>query len=152
VRTPLAACLLATLALAACGDADREVPGGADPAAATVIDRWATALRDGDVDAAARFFAVPSLVQNGPVPLRIRSRSDAKLFNASLPCGAELTEARPEGGFVVATFTLTERPGPGTCGQGTGETAQAAFAIEDGEIVEWRRIFEDGGQAPGRSV
>jgi hypothetical protein len=148
----LAGCLLCALTLVACGDADPEIPGGADPAEAMVIDEWATTLREGDVDAAARFFALPSVAQNGPVPLRIRDLADAKLFNASLPCGAELTNATPEGGFIVATFTLTERPGPGVCGQGTGEIAQAALVIEDGEIVEWRRVVPGGEQAPGRSL
>ena len=145
-------CLLVTLAFVACGDADPEIPGGADPAATTVIDEWATALREGDVDAAARFFAIPSVAQNGSVPLRIRDLADAKLFNASLPCGAELTNATQEDDFVIATFTLTERPGPGVCGQGTGETAQTAFVIEDGEIVEWRRVVPADEPAPGSSV
>jgi hypothetical protein len=146
-------CCLAVLALAACGDdADPEVPGGADPAEVTVIDEWATALREGDVDAAARFFAIPSVAQNGSAPFRIRDLADAKLFNASLPCGAELTEATQEDDYVIATFTLTERPGPGACGQGTGETAQTAFVIEEGEIVEWRRVVPTDEQVPGSSV
>ena len=42
--------------------------------------------------------------------------------------------------WSLATFRLTERPGPGSCGTGTGATAQTAFLIEDGEIVEWRRV------------
>jgi hypothetical protein len=145
-------CLLVTLAFVACGDTDPQIPGGADPAATTVIDEWATALREGDVDAAARFFAIPSVAQNGSAPLRIRDLADAKLFNASLPCGAELTNATQEDDFVIATFTLTERPGPGVCGQGTGETAQTAFVIEDGEIVEWRRVVPADEPAPGSSV
>ena len=152
MKSLLVSCLVVALAFVACGDTDPEIPGGADPAEATVIDEWATALREGDVDAAARFFAIPSVAQNGSVPLRIRDLADAKLFNASLPCGAELTNATPEGGFVIATFTLTERPGPGDCGEGTGETAQTAFVIEDGEIVEWRRVVPADEPAPGSSV
>lgn len=143
---------LAALVLAACGDAEREIPGGADPAGAEVIDEWATALREGDLDAAAGFFALPSVAQNGSVPFRIRDLGDARLFNASLPCGARLTSATPEGRFILATFTLTERPGPGTCGEGTGEQAQTAFRIEDGEIIEWRRVVAGAEQAPGATV
>jgi hypothetical protein len=148
---PIAVCLLCALSLTAC-DADPEIPGGADPAEARVIDEWAMTLSEGDVDAAAGFFAIPSVAENGPVPIRIRDLDDARLFNASLPCGAELTNATPEGDFIVATFRLTERPGPGLCGPGTGATAQTAFVIEDGEITQWRRVAAGGEQAPSRSV
>ena len=44
-----------------------------------------------------------------------------RLFNESLPCGAELVEATDEGELTLATFKLTERPGPGTCGRGSGQ-------------------------------
>ena len=40
----------------------------------------------------------------------------------------------------------------GDCGEGTGETAQTAFVIEDGEIVEWRRVVPADEPAPGSSV
>jgi hypothetical protein len=118
-----------------------EVPGGADPAAVEVIDEWATELTEGDIDAAAARFAIPSVAANGVV-IEIRDLDDARLFNASLPCGAELVAARPEGEFVIATFRLSERPGPGTCGSGVGETARTAFAIDaEGKITEWRRVL-----------
>ena len=65
-----------------------------------MIDEWAQPLSEGDVDGAAAYFAIPSVAQNGPALLRIRDLADAKLFNASLPCGASLVEATPEGGFV----------------------------------------------------
>ena len=117
-----------------------------------MIDEWARTLKEGDVAGAASFFAIPSVAENGPILVRIRDRGDALRFNASLPCGAELTNAVSEGDFVVATFRLTERPGPGVCGSGTGETAQTAFVIEDGEIVEWRRVGVGGEEAPSRSI
>jgi hypothetical protein len=144
--------LVVVLTLSACGD-DNEpsVPGGADAEAVSVIDDWSTKLRDGDVDAAAELFAIPSVAQNGPT-LRIDSVADARLFNASLPCGAELIRAEPDGDLVLATFRLTERPGPGSCGSGVGETAQTDFLIEDGKIVKWRRVVVSGGQAPSSSV
>ena len=31
--------------------------------------------------------------------------------------------------FTIATFKLTERPGPGECGNGVGETAKTAFVV-----------------------
>ena len=139
--------IVAALQLAACGGGDdttSEVPGGADPAAVAVIEDWADTLREGDVDGAAEFFAIPSLAVNG-LALEIDDVADARRFNASLPCGAILEEAVEEDGLTVATFELTERPGPGTCGSGTGAEAKTAFRIEDGKITEWRRVVGEAG-------
>jgi hypothetical protein len=156
--------VVTALFLAACGggeeptsetqdaEAAGEIPGGADPAEARVIDEWATTLREGDIDGAARYFAIPSVAENGPALVEIEDLDDARVFNASLPCGAELTRAVSEGDFVVATFRLTERPGPGTCGSGTGAEAQTAFVIEDGRIVEWRRVGVGGAEAPSSAT
>ena len=121
------------------------VPGSADPEAARVIDEWATALGEGDIEAAADFFEVPSIAQNGTPPLDLDSRAAVVAFNEALPCGADLVSAESHAGFTIATFELTERPGPGRCGGGVGGTAQTAFRIEDGKITEWRRV---GGEAP----
>lgn len=148
--TSTLAALIAALALAACGggsETTAEIPGGADPAAVQVIDDWAHTLSKGDVDGAAAYFAIPSIAQNGPT-LKINNLADAKLFNASLPCGALLTEATTDGEFTIATFRLAERPGAGVCDAAAEAEAQTAFKIEDGEIVEWRRVLpggEDGG-------
>jgi hypothetical protein len=170
VRTAclLAAPALALAVLAGCGDDSEEsadtagtaaetepagdVPGDADPEAEQVIAAWAEALRRGDVETAASYFAIPSVAENGPLLLRIRSEADAVSFNESLPCGGDLIRAEGEGDFTTATFRLTERPGPGTCGQGTGETAKAAFVIRDGEIVEWRRVGVEQPPAPGQAA
>ena len=149
---PSAFLLAATLALAACGgdDATSTVTGDADPAAIEVIEDWANTLREGDIDGAAAFFAIPSIAQNGLI-LRIDDVADARRFNASLPCGAILEEAVAEGDLTIATFELTERPGPGTCGSGTGAEATTAFRIEDGKIAEWRRVVpESGGSEDAR--
>ena len=127
------------------GSEDPGVPGGADPAAAKVIDDWATALREGKIEEAADFFRVPTVAQNGTPPLDLDSRTKIVVFNESLPCGAKLVAATDHAGFTIATFELTERPGPGRCGGGVGETAQTAFKIEDGKITEWRRV---GGSEP----
>ena len=156
--------VIATAAFAGCGGGSDststgEIPGGADPAKVQVIDDWASTLSEGDVAGAAAYFAIPSVAENGPALIHVRDSGDARLFNASLPCGATLVEADPEGEFIVATFRLTERPGPGTCGAGTGDTAKTAFVVEDGKIKEWRRVLEGGsvppqgeGPAPGRTV
>lgn len=155
-RITLIALLLA-LCLSACGGGDDdddapEIPGGADPAEVQVIDEWAKALASGDVDAAAAFFAIPSVAENGPILVEIEDEGDARLFNASLPCGAELIEAITEGDSTVATFRLTERPGPGTCGDGTGGTAQTAFEIVDGKITQWRRVGIETPEVPGTAI
>jgi hypothetical protein len=154
--------LLSLLALSACGGGDddgdsggseqqpaeqTDIPGDADPADVAVIKEWSDTLRAGDVEGAAEFFALPSVVENGPL-LRIRTRDDARLFNAALPCGAILVRAETQGDFTTATFELTERPGPGSCGSGTGERAQTSFVIEDGKITQWRRVGIGGPDPP----
>jgi hypothetical protein len=147
----LALVMLAALWLGACGgggdSADQaDIPGGADPAATQVIDDWSNALRAGDIEAAADFFKVPSVARNGTPPLDLDTRQKVVVFNQALPCGAKLVRAIDHAGFTIATFELTERPGPGQCGAGVGGTAQTAFKIEDGKITEWDRV--GGGESP----
>ena len=57
-------------------------------------------------------------------------------------------------GFVVATFRLTERPGEGECGTGTGNRVRTAFLIRRGKIVKWLRVAdpEPPSEAPGGSI
>ncbi len=150
------AVLAAGAALAGCGSDDSEpqepaVSGDADPADVAVIKAWVDTLRSGDVGAAADYFAIPSVAENG-ILFDIEAHEDAVRFNEMLPCGAELIGAESEGRFTTATFRLTERPGPGTCGSGTGETAQTAFVVEDGKIVEWRRVALPGQESPSRAT
>jgi hypothetical protein len=136
--------LIATIAVG-CGrgSSGSDIPGGADPEEVQVIKDWANDLAAGDLEAAAARFKLPSLVQNGTPPLQLRTRGQVLEFNQSLPCGAELTEAEAHGGLTIATFELTERPGRGECGAGTGLEAKTAFVIEDGLIAEWRRVAEE---------
>jgi hypothetical protein len=150
------------LALSACGgggsasrtSSTSSVAGDANPADVKVIDGWVTALRHGNVDAASKYFAIPSVAENGPVLAHIRTFDEARRFNESLPCGARLVRAESAGEFTTATFRLTERPGPGVCGPGTGGIAKTSFVIRDGKIVQWRRVGAGGGAppAPGSSV
>ena len=160
-RSPIAA-LLAVFAvglLPGCGEdegggSDGEpttVPGDADAGDVAVINGWVTTLRDGDVEGAADYFAIPSVAENGGVVVEIESAEDALAFNESLPCGARLVRAESQGEFTTATFRLTERPGPGVCGPGTGELARTAFVIAEDRIVEWRRVGAGGGGAPAPS-
>lgn len=154
-----------SLALAGCGGGGEssnggvstvgapKIAGNADPEDVRVINAWVTALRRGDVDSAAGYFAIPSVAQNGPLLIRIRDLDDARRFNESLPCGALLMRAEAQGQFTTATFRLTERPGPGVCGPGTGGAATTSFVIRDGKIVQWRRVGTGDGQpAPSQST
>ncbi|MGH2965818.1 MAG: hypothetical protein ACRDMH_10630 [Solirubrobacterales bacterium] len=133
------------------GGSAEGIAGDAHPADVRVIDGWATALRHGEVAAAADYFAIPSVAENGPVLLHIKSLRDARRFNQSLPCGARLVRAESAGEFTTATFHLTERPGPGACGAGAGETAKTSFVIRDGKIAQWRRVGAGAGGQPAPS-
>ena len=42
--------------------------------------------------------------------------------------------------FMIVTFRLTERPGKGSCGGGTGATARTAFRVRRGLITDWLRV------------
>jgi hypothetical protein len=150
--------VVTVLALAGCGDVKtpRQEPvpeagdeGGPDesrPASrrqVAVIRGWADSLRRGDVAGANSYFRVPSRVSNGGPPFELRSKSAVDVFNRTLPCGARLVSARLQrDGFVLATFRLTERPGRGECGTGTGELARTLFDIERGKIVQWLRAVD----------
>ena len=168
------ACTLVVLAFGAAGcgsdgsDSKRAQPtprpkasatpaqGGSRPASKSdeaVIRGWADALRAGHVVEASRFFALPAVVSNGTPPVPLRSRSDVEFFNRALPCGARVTKTEDSGTYVIATFLLTERAGAGNCGSGVGGTAQTAFEIRNGKIVQWRRVVEGApDEAPGESV
>jgi len=106
-----------------------------------VIRGWADALRAGKVNRAAQFFAIPTIVLDGANPQRtLPSMQAVRDFNRGLPCGARLVKTmRGLGSLVVATFRLTERPGPGNCEGGVGQLAYTAFLIEDRHIVRWLR-------------
>lgn len=154
-------CALGAIAVAGCGGSGGGEPSttstgtaNADPGDLKVIENWSSTLSEGDVKGAAAYFALPSTAQNGPLLVRMLTPGDAVAFNDSLPCGAEVITARTEGDFTTATFRLTDRPG-GDCGAGAGGKASTSFQIENGKIVEWRRIDmppSGSGPAPGDSA
>lgn len=129
------------------------VPGDANAEDVRVIVAWSKALSEGDIKSAAGYFAIPSVAENGPALLRIRNQGQARLFNSSLPCGAEVIRAETQGTFTTATFRLSERPGEGFCGIGGEEaTAETSFVIEDGKITEWRRVDTNVPKPPPEDV
>jgi hypothetical protein len=130
------------------GSESQSKPAEPDPADVEVVRAWADTLRHGRVRDAARYFALPSRVSNGTPPLKLETRAEAEFFNRTLPCGARLIDTEPASrGFFIATFRLTERPGPGECGTGTGETARTAFRVRDEHITDWLRV-QDVESAP----
>jgi hypothetical protein len=118
-----------------------------------VIKAWSSALRRGDVRAAASYFRLPSELinvvgANGLQDLiRIHTLDQAEEANAGLPCGAKFISASRRGPFINALFRLTGRPGPGggDCGSGAGQTARTDFVIRHGKIVEWLRAPDEPG-------
>jgi hypothetical protein len=133
--------IAAACVLVSCGD-DGGAEGDSAPRAEAVIREWADTLRAGDVAGAAALFALPSVVSNGTEPFTLYTRAEARAFNESLPCGARLLRTSSSAGFTTAVFRLTERPGPGRCGSGTGGTARTTFVVRGGKIVEWRRVAD----------
>jgi hypothetical protein len=95
-------------------------------------------LCHGYVDAASRYFIVPSAVSNAGIDALLSTRADVHEFNDGFPCGAKLVKVRRSvNHFVIGTFTLTERPGK-TC-DGTGNLAEVAFLIHRQHIQQWLR-------------
>jgi hypothetical protein len=117
-----------------------------------VIKGWADSLRHGQVNAAARYFKVPSAVSNNtPGLVELTSIDDVREFNATLPCGAKLLRTRRSAadGFVVGVFRLTERKhAPAPCGQGVGAEAAVAFEIADEHIKTWVRVVDPSQDDP----
>ena len=157
VRTPgmrLLVPLLAACALASCGGNGQPAPVE-QPQVSTdekVIRGWTDDLRRGDEAAAAARFALPAVVANGTRPVEITTRAGLRAFHDTLTCGAELVGTEPHHGLTIARFRLTDRPG-GSCGDGVGGYAAAAFEIEDGRIVRWLRIEDPGAEStPGPLV
>ncbi|MDQ3758671.1 MAG: nuclear transport factor 2 family protein [Actinomycetota bacterium] len=157
IALPFIAAVL--LALTSCGSGD-ESPTTQEPTSeeategpaedVEVIRDWSEALTEGDIDAAAEYFAIPSVAENG-ITVEIETPDDARLFNESLPCGAELESTQAQGEFITATFRLTERPGVPVC-PGSGNTAETTFVIKDGAIVEWRRVAVPGPESPSQAT
>jgi hypothetical protein len=130
--------------LASCGSGGGTNGGeSGDRAAAGVIRAWADTLRRGEVARAASYFTLPVIVQNGTPPLKLTSRAQIRDFNLALPCGARVLRTYASGRYTTAVFRLTERPGAGRCGSGTGQTARTRFLVRDGKIREWRRVPDE---------
>lgn len=115
-----------------------------------IIKGWADSLRRGELDTAARYFSVPTLVSNdAPGWQYLDSQSKIEEFNRGLSCGSKLIRARRGvDGFVVGIFKQVERKGDGAdCGTAVGETAAVAFLIKGEHITQWVQIDPDAAGA-----
>jgi hypothetical protein len=133
----LVAVVLAALGLGAgCDDSEeRSAPetGLRSPEGLMIRD-WLMAVKRGDYGQAATFFARGAIIDQGQ-PFRLETRAAARLFNAGLPCHADLIALDDEGAKVLATFRLL--PGPGGPCEGR---VQVRYTIVDGRFTEWRQL------------
>lgn len=111
-----------------------------------VLEGWAQAVREGNPDRAAEYFAVPAIVAQS-MTVELQTREQVRKFNAELPCGAKLLEVQHDGRYVVGTFRLTERPDrPCTT---AGQLVRVAFVIRQRHFTEWRQVPDQPGAPPG---
>jgi hypothetical protein len=125
--------------------------GPANVEARRVINAWLRALRRGDVERAARYFALPSKFQNATPVLTVHTKRERIAINLSLPCGAKAREMGAAGAYTIVTFELTKRPG-GDCGTGVGGTARGAIRVERRHIKEWYRLPDEPSDLDGPSA
>jgi hypothetical protein len=102
-----------------------------------VIRGWLLALQRDDYDGAANYFAQGALIDQGD-PYRLNGPAAARVFNASLPCRADLAGVEDEPGpRSLASFSLREGPG-GPC----SGIVRVRFTIREGKFTEWRQLPE----------
>jgi hypothetical protein len=103
-----------------------------------VIRGWLLALQRDDYSGAAGFFANGALIDQGE-PYRLRGPAAARIFNASLPCRADLAGVEDEPGpRSLASFRLREGPG-GPC----SGIVKVRFTIREGKFTVWRQLPEE---------
>ena len=111
-----------------------------------MIRDWLMAVAHGDFGQAATFFAPGAIIDQGR-PFRLPDRAAARIFNAGLPCHAELIALDDEGAKVLATFRLT--PGPGGPCDGR---VQVRYTIVHGKFKEWRQLDTGAPEPTGPVV
>jgi hypothetical protein len=137
VRPRIAALALALALAAGCDSQDTEREPSPAAIEKRVVRQWITALNEGDYRQAARYFAKGAIVDQGQ-PIRLRDATDARIFNASLPCRATLTKVEDEPGpRALASFALRAGPG-GPC----DGTVSVRVTIKGGRFTEWRQLPE----------
>jgi hypothetical protein len=103
-----------------------------------VIRGWLLALNRDDYVGAADYFAVGAIVDQGE-PFRLPNPVAARIFNAGLPCRADLVDVKDEPGpRSLASFTLRAGPG-GPC----SGIVKVRFTIRKGKFTVWRQLPEE---------
>jgi hypothetical protein len=131
---------------------------GVPASAVTVIAGWADALRHGQQERAAAYWAHPSAMVNGPdasgriAVIHIDSDRDALIADRTLSCGATLVHTTRRGVYVRAAFTLSIRTGPGADSSGCSGPASVDFLIRSGRIVRWLRAPAASSAPPSREL
>jgi hypothetical protein len=111
-----------------------------------VIRGWLLALNRDDYVGAAEYFAVGAIIDQGD-PFRLPSPAAARIFNAGLPCRADLAGVQDEPGpKSLASFRLRAGPG-GPC----SGIVKVRFTIRAGKFTEWRQLPEEP-EPPGPVV
>jgi hypothetical protein len=114
-----------------------------------VIRGWSDKLRDGDVQAAAKYFSVPARVSISEAD-ELDSVRQVVDFNDSFPCGAKLLSVtRTVDHLVLADFELTDRPG-GAC-DSVGTRASFAFLIDGDDHISRLMMVPMGEEPPPAS-
>jgi hypothetical protein len=147
---PLAIAIAAVAMVAGCGPCsdDDSKPPFQSPEG-RLIRHWLAALERGDYARAATYFAPGAIVDQGQ-PVHLRNRVEARLFNSSLPCRADLIALKDERGeTVLATFRLRDGPGGACSGR-----VQVRYTIERGRFTKWFQLRhpEPEPQEPGPTV
>jgi hypothetical protein len=145
------AVLLALAVLAGCDSSSPDpVHAKPDPLHSyngRVIRGWLLALDRQDYEQAAYYFAPGAIIDQGR-PYRLRTPAEARNFNATLPCRADLVRLKDEGRRVLATFELREGPG-GSC----SGPVKVRYTIREGKFTEWRQLPNIRREtAPARSA
>jgi hypothetical protein len=128
---------LAGCDLSSSDDVDRSIdakPARSYSYEARVIRGWLLALDRSDYAGAAYYFAPGAIIDQGH-PYRLRNETAARVFNASLPCRADLIDLKHETGTVLASFRLRRGPG-GPC----SGVVKVRYTIRNGKFMEWRQL------------
>jgi hypothetical protein len=145
--------LVACAVLGGCDDEDAAEPPLPPPAQRggeyekRVIRGWLLALQRDDFEGAAYYFAPHALIDQGE-PYRLSGPAAARIFNASLPCRADLAGVKDEPGpRSLASFRLRAGPG-GPC----SGIVRVRFTIRRGKFTVWRQLPEqpEPPEEPGR--
>jgi hypothetical protein len=127
--------LVAVAALASCGGGGSKPEDGLRSPDGVMIRDWLMAVEHYDFGRAATFFAPGAIIDQGR-PIRLPNAAAARIFNAGLPCHADLIALKEEGASkVLATFHLRAGPGGPCRGQ-----VKVRYTIKHGKFTEWRQL------------